>query len=102
MAKKGPLVSKLIFFQGLIQVFSSFVNCLKGVSNFEIVFPLKMNILQNYKTDFQFPHLNHGQKLKSKRIACKFVLFKAFAKPSVKSSDVKQDLYVALEKRKKI
>ena len=29
-------------------------------------------------------------------------IYKAFAKPSVKSSDVKQDLYVALEKKKYI
>ena len=49
-------------------------------------------------TDFQLPHLNRGQKLKSKRIACKFQLSKAFAKPSVQSSDVKQDIYLALEK----
>ena len=52
------------------------------------------------RTDSQLSHLNRGQKLKSKRIACKFLLFKAFAKPSVKSSDVKQDLYLAMEKIK--
>ena len=64
--------------------------------NFEWLFFL----VYFYITDFQLPHLNRGQKLKTNRIAYKFLLFKAFAKPSVKSSDVEQDLYLAMGKIK--
>ena len=53
------------------------------------------------RTNFQLSCLFRGQKVKSKRIACKFEICKAFAKPSNKSPEVKQDLYLALEKIKK-
>ena len=44
--------------------------------------------------------LIRGQKLNSKRIANEFLIFNSFVKPSVKTSAVKQDLYLALEKIK--
>ena len=41
-----------------------------------------------------------GLKVKSKRITYTFYLFKTFSKPSVQTSAVKQDLYLALEEIK--
>ena len=50
------------------------------------------------KTRVDLAELISGLKLKNKRIAYKFVVFNSFVKPSVKTSAVKQDLYLALDK----
>ena len=52
------------------------------------------------KTRVDLAELIRGQKLKSNRIAYKFLIFNSFVKPSVKTSTVKQDLYLALDKIK--
>ena len=51
-------------------------------------------------TRVDLAELIRGQKLKSKRIAYKCFIFNSFVKPSVKTSAVKQDLYLALDKIK--
>ena len=51
-------------------------------------------------TRVDLAELIRGQKLKSKRIAYTFLIFNSFVKPSVKTSAVKQDLYLALDKIK--
>ena len=53
----------------------------------------------NDTTRVDLAELISGQKLKSKRIASKFFIFNSFVKPSVKTSAVKQDLYLALDKK---
>ena len=52
------------------------------------------------RTRVYLAELIRGQKLKSKRIAFTFLIFNSFVKPSVKTSAVKQDLYLALDKIK--
>ena len=44
--------------------------------------------------------LIRGQKLKSKGVAYQVLIFNSLVKPSVKTSAVKQDLYLALDKIK--
>ena len=52
------------------------------------------------KTRVDLAELIRGQKLKSKRIAYKFLIFYSFVKPSVKTSAVKQDDDLTLNKIK--
>ena len=61
---------------------------------------LKSSELKVAITRVDLAELICGQKLKSKRIAYKFLIFNSFVKPSVKTSAVKRDLYLALDKIK--
>ena len=55
---------------------------------------------KTYKTRVDLAELICGQKLKTKRIAYKFLIFNYFVKPFVKTSAIKQDLYLRLDKIK--
>ena len=52
------------------------------------------------KTRVDLAELFRGQMLKSKWIAYTFLIFNSFVKPPVKTSAVKQDLYLVLDKIK--
>ena len=63
---------------------------------------MKCVICTQVITRVDLAELIRGQKLKSKRIAYTFLTFNSFVKPSVKTSAVKNDLYLALDKIKNI
>ena len=83
-----PILTILIH---VFLMFSSFSRAIFFSNNFD----RKKDI-----TRVDLAELIRGQKLKSKRIAYKFLIFNSFVKPSVKTSAVKLYLYLVVDKIK--